>query len=184
MSSENVERWRKRTKAKIVAGFGGACNKCGYDLCMEALDLHHIDPIQKDFNISNIFKCPKAWDKVVLELNKCILLCCRCHREFHYELWKLEDIQLNEFSEEKCGDVKELATGTCPICNKSTFWGRKACSKSCSARMARNVNWPSNEEVLLLAQNHTYAECARKLDVSLAGFKKHIKRIKTNYLTE
>ena len=32
------------------------CEKCGYDRCNSALDFHHIDKSQKDFNMSKVSK--------------------------------------------------------------------------------------------------------------------------------
>lgn len=66
---------------------GGKCEKCGYDKCIGALDFHHVDPTEKDFNISKIkHKSLKSINKpeILQELDKCILLCANCHREEHY----------------------------------------------------------------------------------------------------
>ena len=35
MSSANTIAWRKRTKERLVLGFGGKCNKCGYNKCLQ-----------------------------------------------------------------------------------------------------------------------------------------------------
>ena len=61
---------------------GGKCEKCGYSRCMEALEFHHCDPTQKDFSISSK-GYTRSWDKVRSELDKCMMLCANCHREFH-----------------------------------------------------------------------------------------------------
>lgn len=177
-SQVHVESWRKRTKHKMVSGFGGICNKCGYNDCIDALDFHHLDSNTKEFGISNVLKSPKSWEKIVIELKKCILLCCRCHRELHCNIWSIEDIKLNLFSEDKCDDLIKLTTGECVICHKDVYWGRKTCSRNCAARLARNINWPDDDQIYFLLESNTQAEVARILDVSLSGFKKHLKRIR------
>lgn len=78
---KKVKNFRKRIKEKAVDYKGGKCIICGYNRCIKALDFHHLDPTEKDFNISR--NCNKAWDKVKLELDKCILVCSNCHREIH-----------------------------------------------------------------------------------------------------
>ena len=60
---------------------GGKCSICGYNKCIEALDFHHIDPEEKEMNMSR--GKSKAWNIVLKELDKCILLCSNCHRELH-----------------------------------------------------------------------------------------------------
>lgn len=96
--SKTNERWRCRTcltaafkerrqKAKRAAVdyLGGACSKCEYSTCIQALEFHHVDPTQKDFQLSGSFRSGTI-DSVKSELDKCILLCSNCHRETHYEL--------------------------------------------------------------------------------------------------
>lgn len=74
-------------KTKSVEYKGGKCIECGYNKCLSALEFHHIDPLIKDFTISH-FNARKQWEKVKLELDKCILLCSNCHRELHEQIRK------------------------------------------------------------------------------------------------
>lgn len=78
--SDAVVSWRKRTKEKLVEYKGGKCKCCGYDKCVEAMEFHHIDPKEKDFGISG-----KSWsfEKLKLEVDKCIMVCSNCHKEIH-----------------------------------------------------------------------------------------------------
>lgn len=73
---------RQAMKAKAVEYKGGKCCKCGYDKTIIALEFHHLDPSEKELSIS----CNKnpSWDKLKLELDKCILVCANCHREIHF----------------------------------------------------------------------------------------------------
>jgi len=83
-SQQTLERMR-RLKEEMVAYKGGCCQKCGYDKYLGALEFHHINPEEKDFNPSSLKKY--TMDKRVTdELDKCVLLCSNCHRETHYEI--------------------------------------------------------------------------------------------------
>ena len=46
------------------------------------LEFHHLEPSEKDFSLGHKGYCI-AWEKVKLELDKCVLLCSNCHREVH-----------------------------------------------------------------------------------------------------
>ena len=76
---------REKMKQACVDYKGGACKVCGYNRCISALSFHHLNPSEKDFNISANNGC-KSWDKMKKELDKCVLLCSNCHSEVHYGL--------------------------------------------------------------------------------------------------
>jgi len=81
--SEAVKKWRRNTKERIITAMGGKCACCGYNKCHDAMDLHHLNPNEKEFSFAAIRANPKNWDSIVQELRKCVLLCNRCHREIH-----------------------------------------------------------------------------------------------------
>lgn len=60
---------------------GGCCEVCGYNKCSSALEFHHLDEKQKEFGISG--RISRAWESIVRELKKCLLVCANCHREIH-----------------------------------------------------------------------------------------------------
>lgn len=70
--------WALMEKRKAIAYKGGACAVCGYDKCEAALEFHHLNPKEKDG-----LRAHWTFDRNKRELDKCILLCCRCHREVH-----------------------------------------------------------------------------------------------------
>lgn len=83
--------WNKRTiraqqdNVKAVKDhYGGKCVRCGYNKCYDALEFHHTDPTQKEFHLGE--KRGLAFDKLVAELDKCIMVCRNCHAEIHHEL--------------------------------------------------------------------------------------------------
>ena len=82
MGYEHVKASRDRRKKEIIETMGDKCQICGYDNCDAALELHHIDPSQKEFTFDK--QLNTAWSKLENELKKCVLLCANCHREVHF----------------------------------------------------------------------------------------------------
>ena len=80
-----VTSYRRRLKQKLIDYKGGKCERCGYDkLIPSAYDFHHREPSKKKFGIAN--NLCKSLNILKKEVDKCDLLCCRCHAEVHYEL--------------------------------------------------------------------------------------------------
>ena len=87
--SKTDKSWEKNRQASVrrqtlrkeaVEYKGGKCLICGYTGLPSVMDFHHLDPSTKEFDISS--KVTKLED-LIEELQKCVLLCCRCHREVH-----------------------------------------------------------------------------------------------------
>jgi len=66
-------------KRLAVAYKGGKCAVCGYDRYLGAMQFHHVDPSSKDFTVGN--KRSKTLEAIKPELDKCVLVCSRCHAE-------------------------------------------------------------------------------------------------------
>ena len=79
----NGSEMRKIIKQWAIDYKGNKCQCCGYDTCLEALEFHHLDKTQKDFNISDRNLKTSDWPLIKSELDKCILVCANCHREIH-----------------------------------------------------------------------------------------------------
>lgn len=77
-----VSKRRKKLKEMAVEYGGGKCVVCGYDKCVRALGFHHKDSEQKDFGLS-ARGLTRSWQKIQVELDKCILVCANCHMEIH-----------------------------------------------------------------------------------------------------
>jgi len=85
-NSEALLRQRK-FKTKCIEYKGGKCENCGYNKFQGALEFHHRDPTEKDFQLSKA----RSWtfnERVKNELDKCQILCSNCHKELHNELDK------------------------------------------------------------------------------------------------
>ena len=66
------------------------CDRCGYDKCFAAIDMHHTDPTQKQHRQDSLgYWCrtlsPDKFMAKVLN-TKYELLCSNCHRELHNEV--------------------------------------------------------------------------------------------------
>ena len=73
---------RLLNKKKLIQYKGGKCIICKYDKDIPAAyDFHHVDPSRKSFGIAN--RLLYSMSKLTKEADKCVLLCCRCHQEFH-----------------------------------------------------------------------------------------------------
>lgn len=91
VSSKNSNRCRKciyktayarnrKTKLRAIEFMGGKCQICEYNKYPGALEFHHRDPSKKLFG----FGQKKTFnDGLIIELQKCILVCANCHREIH-----------------------------------------------------------------------------------------------------
>ena len=87
MYEMQIQRWIN-IKIKAINLKGGMCCMCGYNKHYGALEFHHTDPSTKEKQWDKLRLC--AWDKIVAELEKCILVCANCHREIHHEIKQKE----------------------------------------------------------------------------------------------
>ena len=81
--------YRLRNKLRLVAAFGGKCGICGYVRCHQCFDFHHLDPEDKDGSV--LERLNHSWDKTVIEVRKCVMLCRNCHGEVHAGLVQVPD---------------------------------------------------------------------------------------------
>lgn len=86
-----MNSYHKINKQILVNTFGGRCCLCGYDTCNAALDFHHLDSNEKEFNIADkLNKSGEFEYELLYELTKVIMVCANCHREIHNGLWQKE----------------------------------------------------------------------------------------------
>ena len=72
----------KRNKEDLKNLKVNGCAICGYNECAPALDFHHANEEDKKFTINSYSMTYKS-ERIIEELNKCILLCANCHRKIH-----------------------------------------------------------------------------------------------------
>lgn len=71
-------------KLELVTAAGGRCSRCGYQGNLPALAFHHLDTTSKSFKLDVRSLSNRAFESVLPELDKCILVCHNCHAELHY----------------------------------------------------------------------------------------------------
>jgi len=83
--SRNVARraWAAREKQRAVDYKGGKCVCCGYSGCLAAMDFHHRNPAEKEGYGTGALKAHWTFERNRPEIDKCELVCVRCHREIH-----------------------------------------------------------------------------------------------------
>ena len=85
----NWNDWRQKvqiqSKEFALKYKGGKCNKCGVgNLPACCYHFHHKDPNTKEFSLGTKFN-QKITDKIIKELDKCIVLCANCHAKEHWD---------------------------------------------------------------------------------------------------
>ena len=68
----------KTNRQKAQEYMGKYCVDCG----AKAVVYHHLDPKEKEANVSDILHS-HSWTKIKMELDKCIPLCKKCHIKYH-----------------------------------------------------------------------------------------------------
>ena len=115
--SEAVLRHRRKRRNEIIYFMGGKCALCGYDKDPSALEMHHLNPLEKQYQLSS-GNCKRIQDDIE-EAKKCILLCANCHRETHSGMHK--DL-ITSFNQDKALEVLKTyqiaAPKQCPKCGK------------------------------------------------------------------
>ena len=91
--ANEIEKQRYRKKKEYIDNQKIQCAKCG-ETRTYVLDYHHKDSNDKDFTIGKIKK--GSLDLIQKEIDKCVVLCANCHREFHY-LEKEQKITLKDY---------------------------------------------------------------------------------------
>ena len=134
----------------MINEFGGKCQKCGYDKNIAALEFHHINSDEKEFQLDMRHLSNTSITKLKEEVSKCELLCANCHRELHNSEFYVENISSVLDSYEKAIikllDDPNRFIATCPICGKKfkTYKRKVYCSDECKYK---SKNYPSIEEI-------------------------------------
>jgi hypothetical protein len=193
LGSSRVMEWRQRTKVRAVVYKGGCCLACGYNRYVGALDFHHTDPATKTAGIAEMLRSPQAWTTIRAELDKCVILCNRCHAEVHGGALDLRShifraCTVEEGLEflrrwwgtlteaERCGlkaPIKGLRK-TCPVCG-----GLKAIKATvCAAcyRPQEKIQWPSDLRLREMLAASNFSAVARDLGVSDNAIRKRLQR--------
>lgn len=177
--SEAVKRCRQKTKSKMVEAMGGKCQCCGYNKCDRALAFHHLDPSIKETGFGMIRANPVSWEKIVVELKKCILVCHNCHSEIHSGIRDIP-ATYSTFADNLVEYKLEIEEqDSCPVCNNSKPVTFKFCSHTCAATNRRKVDW-DKIDLLALMKLHTITELEDMLGISNSAIYKRRDKILKN----
>ena len=90
LSEGMQEKFKARNRRNIKKNilelknlYGEKCKLCNYSKCLGALEFHHLNSEEKEFNIS---QRRGGFTLLAKEAEKCILVCANCHREIHEQL--------------------------------------------------------------------------------------------------
>lgn len=75
-TNEYKREWLRKRRLKYVSG--KTCAFCG-EADVSLLQFHHIDPETKSHNVHWGMKA----SRIEAEMEKCVVLCSPCHREYH-----------------------------------------------------------------------------------------------------
>lgn len=180
-SRQTKQYWRRQIKRRGVLALGNKCAICGKmfeDCCY---DFHHIEPSEKDFNISSgNTNGARDWLRIRDELKKCALLCSNCHRLVHGGFIELDINSLPVFIEDYyewdwCYE-KAINTSTntpikrdeklyvCPTCGGTKSPQANECAK-CSKTHERQYE-VSREELKNLIYTLPMTQIGKKFGVS------------------
>ena len=168
---------RRFIKTAAVKYLGGECIVCGYSKRVSAMDFHHRDSQEKEDSLAAMIAKHPPWDVLQKELDKCDLMCCRCHRELHNP----EDDDGYQF------DHSDLLSGirvrrgqranSCRVCGAAL--GRKSsnkcCSDECRFELRTGMKKPTPEELGAIVGSNTRKDAAKHYGVSVKLLRKWMK---------
>jgi len=166
-------------KEKYLQYKGGKCEMCGYCKSKRALTFHHVDPTQKEFQISGAHT--RSWDSLKSELDKCMLLCMNCHMEEHERLDSISkpvnqdviDEELRKF-DIRTGPKKEKEFNKCPVCDTMKNVSLKHCSVKCAGISNRKVDWDNINLLELMNKHNSILAVSKILGISDNAVKKRM----------
>lgn len=168
---KNITKFYQQRKQRIVYAMGGQCALCGYNKNIQALEMHHINPDEKEFTFSKTQEYHN-WEELSKEMQKCVLLCANCHREVHYPQDGEEFNLQSSYDEEKSNEIadiikkeKEKTEYFCIDCGKKISRKALRCQK-CAELHNRTVERPDRELFKKEIREQPFTVIGRKYGVS------------------
>lgn len=91
-----LKKQERKDKRNKIHELKTPCVKCGEDRPY-VIDFHHINPVDKEFEISQLPNVSNS--RLLKELDKCVCLCRNCHAEFHWKYGNQPKSPLESLSE-------------------------------------------------------------------------------------
>lgn len=92
---KRIYETKTEIRERILLVKGAKCVRCG-EIDLSLLQFHHIDPTTKLKNVTEFISSYhwnptwENWNKLVREVNKCVVLCKKCHTEYHQGIWTMD----------------------------------------------------------------------------------------------
>jgi hypothetical protein len=160
MNSQNTNNYQKqkeralKRKKELIELKGGKCSICGYNKNYAAIEFHHLDPSVKEFVLDSRMLSNTTSEKILKEIEKCIIICSNCHKELHYPHLEKDNIKvlLETFNTRNNSVFKnKYKTTICDECGKEYKYvkGKRFCSNKCQwdNRKKKYNYYPTNLEV-------------------------------------
>lgn len=158
---------------------GGGCAECGYNRCDAALELHHLDPTEKEGGLGQMMSNPTSWEKLVQEMRKCVMLCSCCHKEVHAGALETK-VSWARFNEEYADYSllgEENSCWVCPVCHGERQSYNSTCSRKCAAKLAGKIDWDTIDLPALLVEHGSKSAVGRILGCSDVAVAKRLKKL-------
>lgn len=164
-------------KYQLIQYKGGKCQKCGYDKTYftRAFTFHHRDPTLKEFDIARGYS---DFNLLKKEVDKCDLLCMRCHMEVHDEQYiekrkqAIEELSLKELNiksqKSVCQECKQLYRKT----NRKQMF----CTPDCSSLYKSRSKFSKEQWDHWKQQNKSIDSIAKELRSSSHTIRKYAKQ--------
>lgn len=184
-SVESVDKRRKQLRHEIVLYKGGKCEICGYDKCEAALEFHHLNPGEKEFQLSSGNTC--SLEKMKKEADKCILVCANCHREIHDKINndKYQN-KINQYLDDcdKQFDIEQIKKDINNKLTQKEIALKNNLSVSTLRRFLKRHNivmkeelvYDINEMVNLMKEYKNFTKVGKKFGISDNAVKKRFKK--------
>lgn len=81
-------------KTKLIKMLGGECEDCNIKANKQnyvIFDFHHINPEDKEFEVSRKLKHIDLSEEIIKEAKKCVVLCSNCHRMRHSKEYIIQE---------------------------------------------------------------------------------------------
>lgn len=189
-----VAEHRRIFKVRCVDYKGGRCSRCGYNKYPAALEFHHRDPRQKDFHMGA--GRTMSWEKAVVELDKCDLVCSNCHKEVHEDLRQATVESHRQYLTDKSRKTKKVAVA-CAACGRCIFkhpsqaerYKTHFCNLDCrhkrqpppsmsSSRSSNTkITWPSDTDLQSMIWSSSVLAVSKRLNVSDQAVRKRCRRL-------
>jgi hypothetical protein len=167
-----------------------SCQVCEYNKCTRALDFHHLNPSEKVFDITRAISMNINFKNILIEINKCLILCCRCHREVEEgitDVTHLPTIDVTKYFEEIKIEEQKLKK-YCIDCSSELSGTQTKFCRNCATKKKekyyfslRKVERPDKEKLSNLIDTMTIVNIGRLYGVTDNTIRKWCKKYEIDY---